>query len=136
MKLSDVIASLKESDKSRLYLISLMALHWTPPRDLVTFQYATIEEAQSIVMARDIACQKANEMWPKEKGFISRKLTVDPFRPSDIERLLELWKAGWFAKHIEPSEEGFEYDCDTGKTMPSRSPRDNGIIRYPDVPPF
>lgn len=96
MNLSDMVALLPEDQKIRLYLVSYLGVIEAPdPKDetkkyTVTFHYPELIQSQSIDIARQMACAHAEELWPKEKGWISRSITIDPVNPDLIKVVAHL----------------------------------------------
>src|ERR1700686_3927079 len=122
MELSELVAALKESDKIRLYLVSLLGVA-QDRNNLTTFHYAEVFEAQSIDMVRRMACERIHELWPREKGFVSRTVTIDPIQPDPIKRVLQFWQSGLLAKQIDPPEDPIEVNCDTGRVVRASHPQ-------------
>ena len=115
MKMSDA-KSQPKLEKVRLYLTSLLGMQEISAagdnkKVTVPFHYAEIIEAQSLELAKKRACERAAEIWPDSLGWISRSITIEPIRPSAIQRWFEMWELGFLAKEINPPELGTEVNC-------------------------
>jgi hypothetical protein len=119
MNLSDMAAMLREEDKIRIYLVSMLgvieagAVPDNPSQKYAIYYHSpVIIEAQSINMAVDIAKHRVEELWPKAQGWKMRSVAVEPFEPASIKMMLQYWQTGMLATEINPPETGITVNLD------------------------
>jgi len=114
-------ASLPEDDKIKLYLVSLLGLIEAPSPTDPTKKYAVhvhhpeVIEAPSLEIAKHLACQKLNELYPSTKGWLSRTGTIDVIPSKTIAQIAQYWQAGFLANNALEIPKPVEFKCDSNE---------------------
>lgn len=118
MNLSKVAAMMREQDKLRIYLVSMLGIIDAesaddPDKKLSIYYHSPVFiEAQSLNMAVEVAKGRVNELWPKSDGWKLRSVAVEPVSPKSIELMLGYWQTGLMAREADPQEQGITINLD------------------------
>ena len=114
----EAFARLPEDDKAKMYLVSLLGIiEAEHPTDAtkklaVHFHHPEVIEAQSLEMAKSMACQIADELYPRSKGWIKRTVAIDVIPSQTLAAVARYWQAGFIAKNVEAFPKPVEFSCD------------------------
>lgn len=121
-----------DTNKLRLYLVSIQAIHIKVlplGNQLVTTRhYPLILDAQSAKIAKLSACQQAEVVFPKNKGWAIRNGTVRQIPPEYYARILSIAQS--LAESGDPVDSGEIFMCDDY----APKPQDAVILEF-DKPP-
>lgn len=116
MNLEELLAQspLAEEHKLNLYIVS--HLGFAEPAEqsnenAVYNHFPNFYLAESIELAREMACKEMLELWPFEEGWTQRKIVVQPIDPEFVRQLVGYWQAGVFRK-TPLTEKVAGFNCD------------------------
>jgi hypothetical protein len=118
MDLKTLLETHPLANKQNLYMASLLGIIEADAPDdpdhknAVWFHNVNFYVAESLEIAKAMACKEASDMYPKHKGWLRRSVSVHPVMPDYVRMLAESWDAGFFNKAQQVVEKGDMFDCD------------------------